>query len=726
MSKKGLVLYASLLALHLGSTMAAHAEIGVLQPSSRSGDSNARATGVDGSNHRLITENAQFLDSSDGRDWPAFGRTYGEQHYSPLDSIDETNVSRLGLAWSLDLDAENTVTGPIAVAGRIYFATGYSVVHAVDVASGKELWKYNPEAAQVSGHKLRQGWGSRGIAYWNGKVFTGTQDGRLIAIDVETGKPVWEVHTFAADDENRFISGPPRAFDGKVIVGHGGADSGNVRGYVTTYDAETGKQLWRFYTVPGNPDNGFENEAMEMAAKTWSGDWWKFGGGGTVWNAMTYDAESDTVFIGTGNGAPWNHRIRSKGNGDNLFLCSIVALDGKTGAYKWHYQINPGESWDYNAAMDMELADLDIQGQHRKVLITAPKNGFVYVIDRTNGKLISAEPFAKVTWASKIDLASGRPVENPLARFPNGQTFTMWPSMFGAHSWQPMAYNPKVGMVYIPVIEMGANFDDKGIDLEHWQRPTGNVVGWGVNLGTAIKDDDKINGTSSLTAWDPVNQRRVWKIPTAGPLSGGVLTTSGNLVFQGQLDGTFSAYAAPTGKLLWQFAAGAPVLAPPITYRVDGKQFLTVLTGIGTSATVLGPLLPKSVDFRTQARRVLTFALNGSKNLPKIVDESESWPEDPTFHPDAAGAARGAAQFGLRCVMCHGSNAVSGGGAPDLRKSSVPLSDEAFVQIVRGGALVSAGMPAWSELTDQQLADIRQYIRAEAQNAQRSSAARSK
>lgn len=668
-----------------------------------------------------VADASRLADNSDGRDWPAFGRTYGEQHYSPLDQINEKTVSGLALAWSLDVDPGNTVTGPVAIDGVIYFASGYSIVHAVDAVTGKLLWKYDPEAAQVSGQKLRQGWGSRGVAYWNGKVYTGTQDGRLIALNAKTGKPVWEARTFAANDPNRFISGPPRAFNGKIIIGHGGADSGDVRGYVTTYDAETGRQLWRFYTVPGNPADGFEDDAMAMAAKTWSGEWWKYGGGGTVWNAMTYDPETDTVFIGTGNGAPWNHRIRSRGKGDNLFLCSVVALDGKTGKYKWHYQVNPGETWDYNAAMDMQLADLNLDGKARKVLITAPKNGFFYVIDRTNGKLISAEKFAKVTWASRIDIASGRPIENPDARFANGKTFTLWPGMFGAHSWQPMAYNPNAKLVYIPVIEMGANYSDAGIDEKHWQRPAGNVMGWGVNPSTDIKDPDGINHSSSLTAWDPIRQRVAWKIPTYGPLSGGVMTSGGNLVFQGEVDGSFKAYSAKDGKLIWQFKADAPILAPPITFSVKGIQYVTVLTGMGTSATILGPFFPKRFDYRTQVRRVLTFALNGKASLPKAVASDESWPGDPSFRVDAASAGRGAVEVGTRCIACHGFDAISGGGAPDLRRSGTLQSADAFAQIVREGALVPAGMPAWPELTDQQLADIRQYLRTEAQKAQNNS-----
>src|SRR5665213_1801033 len=350
---------------------------------------------------------AQLQDNSDGHNWPAYGRTYGEQHFSPLTEINRPNVGTLKLAWSVDLPTGNSATAPLAVDGILYAATGYSIVRAFDARTGEGLWVYDPKATQVPGH-FRLGWGSRGLGYWHGKIYTGTNDGRLIAIDAKSGKPVWSVMTLDPNDNGgRYITGAPRAFAGKIIIGHGGADVGSIRGYVTAYDAETGKQLWRFYTVPGNPADGFENKAMEMAAKTWSGPWWKYGGGGTVWNAMTYDAETDTIFLGTGNGSPWNRKIRSQGKGDNLFLCSIVALDAKTGAYKWHYQTNPGESWDYNAAMDMELADLTIDGKPRKVVMSAPKNGFLYVIDRTNGKLISVKKIAHVTWASRIDLRTG-------------------------------------------------------------------------------------------------------------------------------------------------------------------------------------------------------------------------------------------------------------------------------------------------------------------------------
>jgi len=659
---------------------------------------------------------AALLDSSAGDDWPAFGRTYGEQHFSPLKDINASNIGKLSLAWSLDIDSGNMATGPVAMNGVIYVASGYSIVRAVEATSGKLLWTYDPKVPEVAGQKLRQGWGSRGIAYWNGKVYTGTQDGRLIAINAKNGKPLWSVMTIAKDDV-RYVTGAPRVFDGKVIIGHGGADVGPMRGYVTTYDAETGKQLWRFYTVPGNPADGFENEAMAMAAKTWAGEWWKYGGGGSVWNAITYDAETDTVLLGTGNGFPWNHKIRSAGKGDNLFVCAIVAVDAKTGAYKWHYQVNPGESWDYNAAMDMELADLTIDGTPRKVVMTAPKNGFFYVIDRTNGKLISAEPIAKVNWASKIDVVTGRPVENPEARYPNGTSFTLWPGgALGAHNWLPMAYSLQTGLVYIPTIEAPVTYSDKGIVPSAWVPSTGQSFNPGVmvDLAAGIKN----GGESSLLAWNPVTQKQAWRVKTPSLINGGVMATAGNLVFQGQIDGKFNAYAANDGKLLWSYAAQAAVMAPPITYRVNGRQFVTVLTGNGTSLATFGPLLKGvSIDSRTQSRRILTFALGGKATLPTATPFQLQPMDDPDFKSDTASEGRGAIVYGMHCLPCHGVDVVAAGNAPDLRGSAIVQDSDSFNAIVHEGALVTNGMPRFEEFTPAQLHDVRQYLRAQTQAA---------
>jgi quinohemoprotein ethanol dehydrogenase len=644
--------------------------------------------------------------------WESFGRTASEDHYSPLTEINQETVSRLRLAWWLDLPPGNSVSAPVEVDGTLYVATGYSIVRAIAAGTGKLLWTYDPKAPEAAGRKLRQGWGIRGLAYSKGKIYVGTHDGRLLALDAKRGTLLWSVLTVDPDDV-RFISGAPRAFNNKVVIGHGGADVGSIRGYVDCYDGETGKRLWRFYTVPGNPAAGFENDAMAMAAKTWFGPWWTYGGGGTVWNSITYDPEFNTFYLGVGNGAPWNRKIRSAGQGDNLFLASVVAVDADTGAYKWHYQENPGESWDYNASMDLELATLTIDGKPRKVLMTAPKNGFFYVIDRTDGKLVSAEPFAKVTWASKIDIATGRPVELPNIRYENGET-TIWPGAVGAHSWQPMSFNEKTGLVYLPTIELPGGYNDKGIDPKTWKRTPGNAVDNGVV--PSFTPTLPGAGTSYLQAWDPVHQRQVWKVSTPSFWNGGTMTTAGDLVFQGQIDSKFNAYAADSGKLVWVYDAGAAVIAPPISYRVGSTQYITVLSGNDTSGSAFGLLYRQyGIGYRTQKRRVLTFMLDGSATLPPTPPPPAFVAAaDPGFHADEAAAARGMMTYNLHCAVCHGVAVVGGGHAPDLRASPIPTARAAFDSVVHGGSLVANGMPRFEEFSADKLADLREFIRTEA------------
>lgn len=654
----------------------------------------------------------KLLDGRERDDWPAYGRTYGEQHYSPLDQINAGTVKQLGLAWYYDLPPGNPLSNPIEVDGKLFTSTGYSVVRAFDAVSGKLLWTFDPEAAAKAGERLRQGWGSRGLAWWNGKIYVGTQDGRLIAIDAATGKALWSSQTTEPGDD-RFISGAPRVLDGKVIIGHGGADAARTRGYVTAYDAETGRQLWRFFTVPGDPAKGFEDEAQAMSAKTWSGQWWKNGGGGTVWNAMTYDSETNSVFLGTGNGAPWNYKARSEGKGDNLFLCSIVALDADTGRYKWHYQVNPAENWDYNASQDMQLADMKIGSVRRKVLVQAPKNGFLYVLDRATGELLSADRYAaKITWASHIDPHSGRPVENPAARVPGNARFDMWPSSLGAHSWLPSSLSPQTGYVYIPVIEYGMRYSQ--VAPFSWK--AGNQISGGMNMD-AIPG---ARGSSTLLAWDPASRKPVWRIHTSGLYGGGVLSTGGNLVFQGQTDGKFHAFDARTGKELWSFDAKSPVLAPPISYRVGGRQYVTVITGMGASMGVMNSAISgdRTFDYRQQSRRVLTFALGETARLPEAQAVETGFAEDPDYRENPQSAARGLKVYN-HCVVCHGGALMTTGTAPDLRRSAVPPSSEAFSKIVHAGALASVGMPRFQELTERELEDLRQYIRSVAAAARK-------
>jgi len=681
---------------------------GCSQPAKQTAGSDVSAPGgVDG---------AVIGDENNGDNWPSYGRTYSEQHFSPLTEISDKNISRLHLAWSMELPGvHSAATVPLEVNGVLYFVVDQATVHAVDAATGKLLWKYDPEVQKVAGRKLRHSWGTRGIAFWKGKVYVGTVDGRLIAIDAATGEPVWSTMTLDPKDSSA-ITGAPRVFDGMVIIGQAGADVTPIRGYVTAYDAETGKQRWRFYTVPGNPANGFEDDAQRMAAKTWTGEWWKMGGGGTAWNAITYDPDFDTIYIGTGNGAPWNQKIRSPGGGDNLFLGSVVALDAKTGKYRWHYQENPGDTWDYNLVMDITLADLKIDGVVRKVIIHAPKNGFVYVIDRKTGKLISAEKFSKVTWAKSIDLKTGRPIEDPAARY-SGKDAIIWPASSGAHSWQPQSYNPGTGLLYIPTMELMSLYSDKGIDPKTWNFKRGQV-----NLGVRdyLSDGPAKLGKSSLEAWDPVKQRKVWERPTPGFWNGGTMTTAGNLVFQGQADGQFKAYAADTGKPVWSFDAKMGITGAPITYRVGGKQYVTVVAGWGASGSAYMGSLSGQEGWvaRVHTNRVVTFALDGNASLPANLPPPQRVKPliAPEFKLDNAKVEAGRVLYARTCLMCHGAGAVAGGYAPDLRASAVPLDAQAFKQIVHDGALVEQGMPVYDEFTDQDLENLQHFLRWSARN----------
>ncbi|MES1971471.1 MAG: PQQ-dependent dehydrogenase, methanol/ethanol family [Pseudomonadota bacterium] len=643
----------------------------------------------------------------DGRDWYSFGGTDAGEHYSPLDQINAGNVGKLGLAWSYDIDAFDAYTAPLEVNGTLYFAAGLSVMHALDARTGKLLWQYDPkvEDQPESKTRMRAGWGIRGIAYRDGKVFTATRDGRLLAIDARNGKLLWSVQTLDEAQE-AYITGPPFVAGDKVVIGFGGSDYTPQRGYVTAYDMNTGKKAWRFHVVPGDPAKGFENKAMEAAAKTWTGEWWKFGGGGAVYQAMAYDAKYDRLYIGTGNGFPWNQKIRSPGGGDNLYLGSIVALDAKTGDYVWHYQTNPENSWDFNNAMDIELTDMVIDGQKKSVLLHAPKNGFYYVIDRETGKLLSAEKFAKVNWADRIDMATGRPVMNPESLYPNGKPFVLYPFPNGAHGVQAMAHSPKSGLTYIPVMEGGRVYVDPA-GLDTWQPKAGMFVNTG--LGAPPASIKVPPATSKLVAWNPATQKQAWSIPQPGVFNGGVLATGGNLIFQGLNTGDFAAYAADTGTKLWSFDAQDGILSAPISYSVGGRQYVTVIASFRSSYAT-----SPNWDYRQQKRRVLTFMIGGTRKLPALHPVEEPIQDDPAFTVEPAKAAIGAGIYNTSCVICHGVGMMAGGAAPDLRKSPIPLDAAAFAAVVHDGGLMARGMPGFGQFTPEELEGLRNYIRQRA------------
>jgi quinohemoprotein ethanol dehydrogenase len=662
---------------------------------------------------------AALADVQNGTNWPSFGRTFDEGHYSPLRDINAESVKRLGLAWSLDLDVTNSITAPLAIDGVIYLGAGHGVVHAVQATTGKLLWRYDAKAPEAAGAKLRVAWGIRGIAFWKGRVYAGTTDGRLIALNANDGSLAWSVQTVDPND-GATITGAPRAFNGKIVIGFAGEDFSPLRGYVTAYDAETGKLVWRFYTVPGKPgtpDGAASDSVMDMAAKTWTGEWWKYGGGGGAWNAMTYDPDFNRLYIGTGNGTPMNWKIRSPGGGDNLFIASVVAVNADTGQYAWHYQTAPGDSWDYDSANDMTLATLRIDGADRKVLLHAAKNGFIYVIDRSNGKLLSAEKLGKVTWADHVDLITGKPVMVAGAKYEQ-KSMLLWPSFQAVHHWTPQSYSPVTGYLYEPTLEMPAVFGDEGVDLKHFnpQVKTPEMTGLSLGDGSDVPADA---GHSVLKAWDPVAKKVIWSVETPGISNGGTLATAGNLVFEGLADGYLHAYSAQDGADLWSFYAGVAVTGVPITYSVQGRQYVTITAGpLGGSTAGFGAISARwGWDPRVHPRRLLTFALDATAKLPPTPPRAPALPlAAPEFKVDASKVRLGAQTYS-NCVLCHGMGVVGGGIAPDLRASPVPLSAEAFAHIVRDGSLVARGMPKFGELSDAQLDGMRHFLRQKARDS---------
>ena len=643
--------------------------------------------------------------------WLTHGRTYSEQRFSPLKQISDRNVSRLGLAWYLDLDTNRGQEAtPLVADGVMYFTSAWSKVFAVTAATGKLLWSYDPKVPKSWGVNACCDVVNRGVAIWQDKVYVGALDGRLIALNAATGKLVWEEQT--TDPKWRYtITGAPRIAKGKVLIGNGGGEFG-VRGYVSAYDARTGKLVWRFYTVPGDPSKPFEQPILERAAKTWSGEWWKMGGGGTVWDAIVYDPELDLVYIGVGNGGPWNEKYRGPQSGDILLTCSIVALKPDTGEYVWHYQEVPADDWDYDSDEQMILADLPIEGKTRKVILHAPKNGFFYVIDRQTGKLISAKPFTSVTWATGIDLNTGRPIENPKARYPRGDATPIVPGPAGAHSWHPMSYSPLTGLTYIPVNDTGFNFKSPD-DFEF----SNQAPNYGIDmLASGMPQDPKIKKAilgsikGKLVAWDPIQQKQVWAIDRPGPWNGGTVATAGNLVFEGTAGGRFEAYRADTGKKLWSFDAQTGVIAGPISYSVKGEQYVAVLAGWGgVLPLAAGEVALKSGRVRTISR-VLVFKVGGKAKLPPLPELEVRALNPPPSSASAAEIRRGEYVFQRYCSGCHGDVAVSGGVLPDLRYSEFLKNDRWFA-IVRDGLLQSQGMVGFGkEVSREDATAIRSYV----------------
>jgi len=645
-------------------------------------------------------------------DWPMHGLDRGETRHSPLASIDAHNVDRLGLAWYADFDTgRGQEATPLVIDGIIYTSSSWSNVYAFDARTGRRLWKFDAQVPGATAIKACCDVVNRGVAYWRGRVYVGTLDGRLVALDARTGWPVWSVLT--VDPKKSYtITGAPRVVKGKVLIGNGGAEYG-VRGYLSAYDAQTGTLAWRFYTVPGNPADGFENPVLARAARTWTGQWWRGGGGGTVWDSMAYDPGLDLLYIGVGNGAPWNQKLRSPGGGDNLFLSSIVALRPETGEYVWHYQTTPGEQWDYTATQHMVLADLTIDGVKRPVLMQAPKSGFFYVLDRRDGRLLSAVPYAHVNWASGIDMKTGRPIVNPDADYGRtGKPWSAMPGPLGAHNWQPMSFDPRTGLMFIPTFDLGFLYvNDADFKRRHL------AVNLGVDLSAAslpqdpaVKQQILQSVRGHLLAWDPVRQKKAWEVEYPAAWNGGVLSTAGGLVFQGDAGGHLNAYAAGTGAKLWSYQTHQGIVAPPVSFAVDGEQYILVEAGWGGVFPLLTGEIARQASKVGEKGRLLAFRLGGQQQLP--VSSAVSRPlSRPAQFADAATIQRGMKLYHTWCGGCHGDAAVSGGVLPDLRHSAANGSSAAWAAIVREGALASRGMVAFgSEVSAQDADAIRAYV----------------
>jgi quinohemoprotein ethanol dehydrogenase len=660
---------------------------------------------------RTVDDAALRAADQDTANWLMYGRTYDDHRFSPLNQINEQTAGKLGLAWSREMGTTRGLeASPLVKDGVLYTTGAWSIVEALDAKTGDVRWSYDPKVPRDRAYFICCDIVNRGAALYGGKVYVATLDGRLIALDEKTGNVVWTATT-TDPDKPYSITSAPRIAKGLVVIGNAAGEYG-ARGYVSAYDAETGKQAWRTYTVPGDPSKGFESKALESAAKTWSGEYWKAGGGANPWEGVAYDPALDLLYFGTSNATAWYRALR--GGGDSLYAASILAVHASNGEMAWYFQTTPGDNWDYDATQPLVQADLLIDGRARKVIMQANKNGFFYVLDRETGAFISGAPFVTgVTWASGLDPKTGRPIETPGVAGMKAEITSPGPD--GAHNWNPIAFSPATGLVYLAA--------KSGTQFLHAPNPKWKYNPVGMNLGLDPTYNGPLSGKlisappakGELVAWDPVKQQAAWRVGYPSLVGGGVLATAGNLVFQGRADGVLAAYRATDGMQVWQFDAGTGIIAPPVTYSVDGTQYITVMAGWGGSPALFNA--PGSGVVKPGYGRIVTFTLGGTATLkpPAYGHKDPPVPALPATAP-ASVVREGGLLFNAHCAPCHGVNAVAG-PVPDLRYSNKDTLEH-LDDIVLGGKRASLGMPSFQKILDaKQVQAIQAYIVARAQES---------
>jgi quinohemoprotein ethanol dehydrogenase len=565
---------------------------------------------------------AALRNAAQSKEWLTYGGSYAETRYSPLRQIDASNVERLGLAWTYVVGngGGNQEATPLFSNGVLYGITNWSIAFALDARTGKELWRFDPKvdrafAANPTNGGVCCGILNRGLALYEGKVIVPVLDRRLIALDATSGKVQWSARILPEDATGYSLTMAPRVVKDKIIVGLAGAEFTPHRGFFAAFDVNTGREVWRFYTVPGDPSKPFENPALEQAAKTWSGDWWKYGGGGSVWDSLSYDPEANLIYVGTGNGAPWPESLRKSRGMDNLYICSILAVNPDNGRLAWHYQAVPGDSWDFDSVQQLLLADLQINGRTRKVVMQANKAGFFYVLDRLSGEFISATPFSPVNWATGHDPETGRPRIAPEAYYTTSSSVVISPSAAGAANWAPKSYSPLTGLVYMPVNGFSSRTYtaiEFELNPERAMQVNGTPRGGNVPPGTPTPANPPLIGPPQtlrggfLVAFDPVTRQERWRNPGGGGSGGGTVATASNLVFQVVNDGRLLVYTAAEGKKLLEIPTKQNGMGPPITYELDGKQYVSFMGGTGQAGRGAEAAPP----------RMYTFVLDGKEVMP--------------------------------------------------------------------------------------------------------------